>query len=83
MNRCLEREARKDNMAILKSRKMREMNEKELSEKMSELRLELSKEMASSEIGGSVKNPGRIREIRRTIARIKTEHSKRNEKRGG
>lgn len=63
-------------MAILKSRKMREMSEKELSEKMSELRLELSKEMASSEIGGSVKNPGRIREIRRTIARIKTEHSR-------
>ena len=34
--------------------------------------LELSKEMASSEIGGSVKNPGRIHEIKRTIARIKT-----------
>lgn len=71
-------------MAILKSRKMREMSEKEISEKMSELRLELSKEMASSEIGGSVKNPGRIREIRRTIARIKTEHSRRGmNKRGG
>ncbi len=60
-------------MAILKSRKIREMGEKELLEKTKELRLELSKEMASSEIGGSVKNPGRIREIKRTIARIKTE----------
>ena len=28
--------------------------------------------MASSEIGGSVKNPGRIGEIKRTIARINT-----------
>ncbi|MBS3050636.1 MAG: 50S ribosomal protein L29 [Candidatus Aenigmarchaeota archaeon] len=60
-------------MAILKSRKLREMSEKDTTEKLKELRLELSKEMASSEIGGSVKNPGRIREIRRTIARIKTQ----------
>lgn len=60
-------------MAILKSKKIREMNEKDTLEKLKELRLELSKEMASSEIGGSVKNPGRIREIKRTIARIKTQ----------
>ena len=59
-------------MAILKSRKIKELSEKELAEKLKELHLELSKEMASSEIGGSVKNPGRIREIKRTIARIKT-----------
>ncbi len=59
-------------MAILKPRKIKEMNEKDLAEKLKEMHLELSKEMASSEIGGSVKNPGRIREIRRTIARIKT-----------
>ena len=71
-------------MAIIKSKKMREMNEKEIFEKMRELRLEFSKEMASSEIGGAVKNPGRIREIRRTIARIKTETGKRDSvKRGG
>ena len=60
-------------MAILKAKKVRELSEKELGERMRELRLEFSKEMASSEIGGSVKNPGRIREIRRTIARIKTD----------
>lgn len=59
-------------MAILKSKKIKEMGEKDVAEKLKELKLELSKEMASSEIGGSVKNPGRIREIRRTIARIKT-----------
>lgn len=61
-----------NDVAILKSKKIREMSEKETAEKLKELRLELSKEMATSEIGGSVKNPGRIREIRRTIARIKT-----------
>jgi large subunit ribosomal protein L29 len=48
------------------------MSEKELDEKLRELKLELSKDIASSRVGGRVKNPGRIREIRRTIARIKT-----------
>jgi large subunit ribosomal protein L29 len=59
-------------MAILKAKKIHEMNEKELDEKLKELRLELSKEMASSEVGGTVKNPGRIVEIKKTIARILT-----------
>jgi len=58
-------------MAILKTKKAREMNEKEILDKLSELNLELSKERAASEIG-TVKNPGRIRELRKTIARIKT-----------
>lgn len=72
-------------MAILKNKKARELGEKELDEKLAEMRLELSKERASSEIGGSVKNPGRIKEIRRTIARILTEKSGRNNsaRRGG
>ncbi|MDI6720869.1 MAG: 50S ribosomal protein L29 [Candidatus Aenigmarchaeota archaeon] len=67
-------------MAILKMKKIREMDDKEIDEKFSELKLEISKEIASSEIGGTVKNPGRIREIKRTIARIKTY---RNKKGGG
>ncbi len=62
-------------MAILKMKKIRELSEKELQERMRELKLELSKEKAASEIG-TVKNPGRIREIRRTIARILTLQSK-------
>ena len=67
-------------MAIIKMKKMHEMNEKELDEKLSELRLELSKERASSEIGGTVKSPGRIGEIRKTIARILTEKKMRRVK---
>ncbi|HLD38883.1 MAG TPA: 50S ribosomal protein L29 [archaeon] len=75
-------------MAIIKNKKVRELNDKDMSEKLRELHLEFSKEMASSEIGGSVKNPGRIREVRRTIARIKTERGRRqresdSKRRGG
>ncbi len=51
---------------------MREMNAKEMEAKLSELKLELSRERATSEIGGMLKSPGKIREIRRTIARIHT-----------
>ena len=59
-------------MAILRPKKIREMSEKEIKEKLRELKLDLSKERASSEIGGTVKSPGRIREIRKTVARILT-----------
>jgi len=59
-------------MAILKAKKIREMDEKEINEKLKELRLELSKDLASSEVGGTVKSPGRIKETRKTIARILT-----------
>ena len=66
-------------MAIVKMKAVRGMADKELGEKLSELRLELSKERASSEIG-TVKNPGRIREIRRAVARILTEKGSREKK---
>jgi ribosomal protein L29 len=59
-------------MAIIKMKAAREMNEKDLNDKLNELKLELSKERASSEIG-TVKNPGRIGEIRVAIARLLTE----------
>jgi large subunit ribosomal protein L29 len=43
-----------------------------LVNKVKELRMELAKERSSAAVGGTVKNPGRLREIRRTIARINT-----------
>ena len=58
-------------MAIIKKKKIKEMGEKELDEKISELRLELSKEVGFSEIG-TVKNPGRVGELKKTIARLHT-----------
>ena len=69
-------------MAILRVKDVRKLGVKELNEKMNELQLELSKERANIEIGASVSSPGRIREIRRTISRIKTELQTRGEKKG-
>lgn len=59
-------------MAILRPKKIREMSAKERDEKLSELRLEISKDTASSKVGGTVKSPGRINEVKKTIARILT-----------
>ncbi len=59
-------------MAILRMKDLKKMDEKELDKNLNELRLELSKEKANIHIGASVTSPGRLKEIRRTIARIKT-----------
>jgi large subunit ribosomal protein L29 len=59
-------------MSILKYKEIEKMKKEELINKVKELRMELAKERSSAAVGGTVKNPGRLREIRRTIARIKT-----------
>ena len=59
-------------MAIIKKKEMRTMPRQDMEKKMSDIKLELAKERASAFVGGSVKNPGKIREMRRTIARMKT-----------
>ena len=59
-------------MAILRAKEIRGMKPEEIDRKISELRLELMKEMANVKMGRPVKNPGKIRELRRTIARLLT-----------
>lgn len=56
----------------MKAREIRKLKDEELEKKLSELRLELAKEKAQVKMGGMVKNPGRIKEIKRSIARILT-----------
>ena len=64
-------------MAILRTKDIKKLGDKELSEKMNELKLELAKEKANIAIGATVSSPGRIKEIRRGIARIETEKTSR------
>ncbi|MEM5793885.1 MAG: 50S ribosomal protein L29 [Candidatus Aenigmatarchaeota archaeon] len=59
-------------MKEFKAKQLREMKLEDLNKKLSELRLELMKEMANVKMGRPVKNPGKIRELRKTIARILT-----------
>ncbi|MBU5688408.1 MAG: 50S ribosomal protein L29 [Candidatus Aenigmarchaeota archaeon] len=63
----------------MKKKDLKKMSDADLDKQLKELRLELMKERGNIEMGGNVKNPGRIRTIRKNIARIltmKTERAK-------
>ncbi|MCX8154006.1 MAG: 50S ribosomal protein L29 [Candidatus Bathyarchaeota archaeon] len=59
-------------MAILRLKDIRSMSSAERKNKLSELKLELARMKTMIKAGGAVENPARIRELRRTIARILT-----------
>jgi len=65
-------------MAFMRKKDIRKLEDKELEKKLGEMRLELAKQKASVKIGATVTSPGRVREIRKTVARgltIKKERS--------
>ena len=59
-------------MAILRADEMREMTDEELQSELENLRSELLQETSIQAAGGAPDNPGRISEMKKTIARIKT-----------
>ncbi|MCD6414820.1 MAG: 50S ribosomal protein L29 [Candidatus Diapherotrites archaeon] len=59
-------------MAVLKAKEIRKMSPKEREKKLQEIKAELSKERAAVASGTQPENPGRIKELRRAIARILT-----------
>ncbi len=65
-------------MAIFRSHEVKQMSDVELSEQLSKLKLELIQKYAKVSSGGATENPGRIRELKRTIARILTEKTSRS-----
>ncbi len=70
-------------MAILRAEEIRDMNPEEMREKLGELRAEYSKEQALLATGTAPENPGRIRALRRAIARLHTIiHQREEEERG-
>ena len=59
-------------MALLRRNEVREMGKGELKEKLNELEAELMSERAKVASGGLPDNPGKLNQIRKAIARIKT-----------
>lgn len=59
-------------MPILRKREIRQQLPEEREKKLAELRTELVKLKTSVRAGGNVENVGRVKELRRTIARILT-----------
>jgi large subunit ribosomal protein L29 len=64
-------------MALLRAREVQQLSEVELQEQMDKLRMELVQHYGKVSAGGATENPGHIGELRRTIARLKTEQNRR------
>jgi len=59
-------------MTILHVEEIRDMTPAEREAELEDLETELMQDNAVKAAGGAPENPGRIKELRRTIARIKT-----------
>ncbi len=59
-------------MAVLKAREVRELADEELRSKLAELKEELAKQRGQIASGTRPENPGKMKPIRKTIARILT-----------
>ncbi len=64
-------------MAIFKIDEIRNMNGEEIAEELHKLKSDLVRERGIVTAGGAPEKPGRIRDLRRTIARIKTVQTER------
>jgi large subunit ribosomal protein L29 len=64
-------------MAIFRAKEVTQLSDVELSEQLAKLQLELIQDLGKVSAGGATENPGYIRELKRTIARIKTEQNNR------
>lgn len=60
-------------MAIIRKKEILEMSADQIDEKISELKTELGKMRSQIRSGGAPENGGKMREIKRTIARLLTE----------
>jgi large subunit ribosomal protein L29 len=59
-------------MAILRKKEIRAMSSEDRRKKVNELQTELVRLRTMVKAGGSIENPSRIRELRKTIARLLT-----------
>lgn len=70
-------------MTILHPEEIRDMTSAEREAELADLETDLLNEMSILAAGGAPENPGRIREIRRAIARIKTIQREEGDLEGG
>ncbi len=59
-------------MVVLRSKEIREMEIEDIQKKLDELKAEYSKNISKSSAAGVYENPGKIKELKRTIARVLT-----------
>jgi large subunit ribosomal protein L29 len=59
-------------MVILRSNEIRALEMDEVQKKLDELKAEYAKNISKSAAAGIYENPGKIKELKRTIARVLT-----------
>ena len=59
-------------MAIIKKKELKQMNKAQLDQRLNDLRKELMRINTQKSTGKNIENPGRVKELKRTIARILT-----------
>ncbi|TFF98106.1 MAG: 50S ribosomal protein L29 [Promethearchaeota archaeon] len=59
-------------MPILRKKQIRKMTDGEIEKNIQELRSELAQQRCLIAAGGAIENPGKIKNLRRTIARLLT-----------
>jgi large subunit ribosomal protein L29 len=59
-------------MPVLRLDEVREMTPEQRKEKLAELKTELSKLRTMINAGGSVENPGRVKALKKAVARVET-----------
>jgi large subunit ribosomal protein L29 len=59
-------------MSIIRVKELRDMSSEERMKRLNELRTDLLRLKTMIKAGGTIENPARIRELRKTIARILT-----------
>jgi large subunit ribosomal protein L29 len=64
-------------MAILRAKDVQQLSDVELQEQMVKIRMELIQHNGKVSAGGATENPGRIKELRKTVARMMTETNRR------
>jgi large subunit ribosomal protein L29 len=62
----------------VKAEELRDKSVSDLKEQLGDLHKELVQERGQIEVGGFADNPGEIKEMKKTIARIKTVLNERN-----
>lgn len=59
-------------MTKLEADDLRDQSETELKQQLNDLQRELVQERGQIEVGGFAENPGQLKEMKKSIARIKT-----------
>ena len=59
-------------MAIIRKKELKQMSKSQINQKLNDLRNELMRINTKKSTGTNIENPGRVKELKRTIAKLLT-----------